>query len=80
MSTPLARAEEAMSKAQKKLEEAEARFTAAWKRKNGEELTFQYDKDMKVELKELNDSLAQFVKLYNDLVNQQAQQGIGLGG
>ena len=77
MSTPLERAESAMQEAQKELKEAKARFTAVWKRRNGEELTDQYDQDMKVELKELNDSLAQSKETYNLLLRQQSQQGLG---
>jgi hypothetical protein len=87
MSTPLERAEEAMNKAQKKLEDAEARFTAGWKRRNGEELTDQYDQEMKVELKEFNDNLqsARQVLLSKEAIyleekKAQQQQGIGMGG
>jgi Tfp pilus assembly protein PilO len=82
MSTPLERAEEAMNKAQKKLEEVEARFTAAWKRRNGEELTEQYDQEFETNalLKRLNDNLQREKESYNLLLRQQPQQGIGMGG
>ena len=92
MSTPLERAESAMREAQQELKEAKARFTVGWKEDNGEELTRKYDQEFETNalLKRLNDNLAQFVKLYNDLVNQQEaiyleekkgqQQGIGIVG
>lgn len=67
-----------MNKAQKKLEDAEARFTAAWKRRNGEELTSQYDKDMQVELKTFYDNLLSKEAYLTALVNRQQQQGIVL--
>ena len=82
MSTPLARAEEAMNKAQKKLEEAEARFTAAWKRRNGEELTEQYDQEFETNalLKRFNDNLQSAREVYLEEKKGEQQQGIGIGG
>ena len=69
-----------MNKAQKKLEEAEARFTAAWKRRNGEELTEQYDQEFETNalLKRLNDNLKRKEESYNLLLRQLPQQGIGM--
>lgn len=69
-----------MQEAQQELKEAKARFTVGWKTRNKtEELTEKYDQEMKLELKELNDSLAQSKESYNLLLRQQ-QQGIDLGG
>jgi hypothetical protein len=79
MSTPLERAEEAMQDARQELKEAKEAFTLDWKKEDGEELTRMFYKEMKVALKELHDSLQAARKLYNDLVNQQQQQGIGMG-
>ena len=81
MSTPLERAESAMTKASKKLEEAEARFTAGWKRRNGEELTEQYDQEFETNalLKRLNDNLLSKEAIYLEEKKGQ-QQGIGIGG
>ena len=81
MSTPLEEAREAMQEAQKKLKDAEARFTAGWKRRNGEELTEQYDQEFETNalLKRFNDNLHDRQTYLTALVNQQ-QQGIGIGG
>jgi uncharacterized protein YpiB (UPF0302 family) len=82
MSTPLERADLAMQEAQQELKAAKARFTAGWKGRNGEELTEQYDQEFETNslLKRLNENLQSARKLFNDLVNQQQQQGIGMGG
>jgi hypothetical protein len=72
----IAEAKAAMQKAQKELEDAEARFIAGWKRRNGEELTDQYDQEFGTNalLKRLNDNLQSARKLFNDF----KQQGIGI--
>ena len=76
----IADAKSAMNKTQKKLEDAEAAYTEDFKRKNPGASEVDLLEYLEAKLKTLNDNLAQFVKLYNDLVNQQQQQGIGMGG
>jgi DNA repair ATPase RecN len=78
MSTPLARAEEAMNKAQKKLEEAEARFTT-WKTTNpGYSRTNEDYLELKEEYDKAYDNLKRKEESYNLLLRQLPQQGIGM--
>ncbi len=65
-----------MQEAQQELKEAKAAYTEDGA---SEVALLEY---LEAKLKTLNDNLAQFVKLYNDLVNQLQQQviGIGIGG
>jgi hypothetical protein len=69
-------AKQAMKKAQKKVDDTEARFTEEWTTLNGSKLTAKYDKDMKSALNKLYENLQSARKLYNDLVNQTPAQGI----
>lgn len=82
MSTPLERAELAMQEAQQEWKEAKARFTAAWKKRNGEELTEQYDQEFETNavLKRLNDNLLSKEAIYLEEKKGQQQQGIFIGG
>jgi hypothetical protein len=74
--TSIADAKSAMQEAQQELKEAKAAYTEDGA---SEVALLEY---LEAKLKTLNDNLAQFVKLYNDLVNQLQQQviGIGIGG
>jgi hypothetical protein len=72
----LQEAKQAMKKAQKKVDDTEARFTEEWTTLNGSKLTAKYDKDMKSALNKLYDNLARNQNIYNDLVNQTPAQGI----
>jgi hypothetical protein len=81
MSTPLEEAREAMQEAQKKLKDAKARFTAGWKRRNGEELTEQYDQEFETNalLKRFNDNLQRKEAIYLEEKKGEQQQCIGIG-
>ncbi len=82
MSTPLEEAREAMQEAQQELDDAKARFTAGWKRRNGEELTEQYDQEFETNalLKRFNDNLQRKEAIYLEEKKGEQQQGIGIGG
>ena len=72
----LSNAEAAMNQAQNEYNEAKECFTAEWKKDNGEVPTRQYYQQMKVELKELYESLQSSKETYNLLLKQKSQQGI----
>ena len=80
MSTPLERAESAMHEAQQELKEAKATYTEDFKRKNPGASEVDLLEYLEAKLKTLNDNLQSARKLYNDLVIQQQQQGISIGG
>jgi hypothetical protein len=79
MSTPLEEAREAMNKAQKKMEDAEAAYTEDFKRKNPSASEVDLLEYLEAKLKTLNDNLHDRQTYLTALVNQQ-QQGIGIGG
>ena len=76
----IADAKSAMNKAQQELKEAKAAYTEDFKRKNPTASEVDLLKYLKLELKELNDNLQSARAYVTALVNQQQQQGIGLGG
>ena len=84
MSTPLARAEEAMQEAKQELKDAKAAYTEDYLlRKNPTASKTDLLNYLKVQLKEYNDNLQRKEEIYQSLLNQQQpQQGIliGMGG
>ena len=69
-----------MQEAQQELKEAKAAYTEDFKRKNPDASEVDLLEYLKAKLKTLNDNLQSARKLFNDLVNQQQQQGIGMEG